>query len=54
MNAENHGLAVDLASVPEMIRGYGHVKDRHYDEAKAREAELLAAWRADKPLAHAG
>ncbi len=38
-------LAVDIASVPEHIRGYGHVKGKHLKAAKAREAELLAKWR---------
>jgi indolepyruvate ferredoxin oxidoreductase len=43
---DNHALAVEIASVPEHIRGYGHIKDRHLAEAKAHEAELLAAFRA--------
>jgi indolepyruvate ferredoxin oxidoreductase len=43
---DNHGLAVEIAGIPEQIRGYGHVKQAHLDRAKAREAELLAAWRA--------
>ena len=50
LDQENHALAVELASVPEMIRGYGYIKDRHFDEAKAREAELLSAWRSGKSL----
>ncbi len=37
-----------LASIPEHIRGYGHVKERHLRAAKAKEAELLAAFRAAK------
>jgi len=39
-------LAVEIASIPELIRGYGSVKERHLRDAKAREAELLARWRA--------
>ena len=38
-------VAVEIASVPEHIRGYGHVKDRHLAAAEARRAELLEAWR---------
>ncbi len=38
-------LAVDIASIPEDIRGYGPVKARHLQAAKAREAQLLAQWR---------
>ena len=41
----NHALAVELAQIPEHIRGYGHVKERHLRQAKAKEAELLAAFR---------
>jgi indolepyruvate ferredoxin oxidoreductase len=42
---ENHDLAVRIASIPEQIRGYSHVKERHITEAKAEEESLLAAWR---------
>ncbi len=38
----NHAAAVGLASIPEEIRGYGHVKDAHLARAKAH-AELLRA-----------
>ena len=47
--AHNHAIAVELASIPEHIRGYGHVKDRHLKAAKAKEAELIAAYRSAKP-----
>jgi len=47
----NHALAVLLASVPEHIRGYGHVKEKFLDEAKKHEAHLLAQFRAAKPTA---
>jgi indolepyruvate ferredoxin oxidoreductase len=42
---QSYELAVSLASVPEYIRGYGHVKDRHLKDAKAREAALLERFR---------
>ena len=45
VSANNYDTAVDLASVPEHIRGYGHVKDAHFKEAKKLEAELLAKFR---------
>jgi indolepyruvate ferredoxin oxidoreductase len=38
-------LAAEIAAIPEFIRGYGPVKDRHLKDAKAREAQLLAEWR---------
>jgi len=45
----NHALAIDLARIPEEIRGYGHVKARHLDAAKQKEADLLARFRAATP-----
>jgi indolepyruvate ferredoxin oxidoreductase len=42
----NHHLAVGLASIPEKIRGFGHVKARHLTAAKAEEAALLEQFRA--------
>src|SRR5690606_27283150 len=45
LDAGNAGLAAEIASIPEHIRGYGHVKEAHLHKAKAREAELLARWR---------
>jgi indolepyruvate ferredoxin oxidoreductase len=47
--AHNHAIAVELASIPEHIRGYGHVKQRHLTSAKAKEAELVAKFRTSKP-----
>jgi indolepyruvate ferredoxin oxidoreductase len=40
----NVDLAAEIASIPEHIRGYGHVKEEHLHKAKAREAELLKEW----------
>ncbi|HEY7943448.1 MAG: indolepyruvate ferredoxin oxidoreductase family protein [Burkholderiales bacterium] len=51
--AHNHATAVALASIPEHIRGYGRVKERHLKAAKAKEAELVAAFRAAAPGAAA-
>ncbi|WP_077037228.1 indolepyruvate ferredoxin oxidoreductase family protein [Pelomonas sp. KK5] len=39
-------LAVDIARIPEEIRGYGHVKHRHWVAAKAKWDGLMAQWRA--------
>jgi indolepyruvate ferredoxin oxidoreductase len=44
LTAENLAQAVAIASIPEDIRGYGHVKERHFKAAKAKEATLLAAF----------
>ena len=46
LNRDNLALAVEIASVPEQIRGFGHVKEAHIAKAKAKREQLLAAWRA--------
>ena len=46
LSTANHEIAVEIARMPEQIRGYGHVKERHLVVAKERESELLAALRA--------
>jgi len=45
LDATNLGMGVHLATIPEHIRGYGPVKERHLKDAKAREAEYLAQFR---------
>ena len=45
LSAQNHALAIKLASIPDDIRGYGHVKDAHLAKAKNKEADLLHQWR---------
>ena len=42
-DASHHEAAVALASLPEQIRGYGHVRERGIEASRKREAELLAA-----------
>ena len=42
---ENRPLAVEIASLPEHVRGYDTVKERHLAEAREKERELLAAFR---------
>ncbi len=46
LNAGNHAAAVEIARIPEQIRGYGHVKARHLAAAHRVWAERLQAWRA--------
>ena len=40
LDSGNHALAVEIAALPEKIRGFGHVKERQLAEAQ-RERELL-------------
>jgi len=44
LNADNLAQAVAIASIPEDIRGFGHVKERHLKAAKQKEANLVAAF----------
>ena len=46
LTPENHAAAVALAALPEKIRGYGPVKERHLAAAKAEEAGLYEQFRA--------
>jgi indolepyruvate ferredoxin oxidoreductase len=44
LKPDNINLAVQIASVPEHIRGYGHVKAKHLEEAKKKNQMLLEQW----------
>jgi indolepyruvate ferredoxin oxidoreductase len=46
LTPEKTALAAEIASIPELIRGYGHVKEKHLARALAKQAELLAQWQA--------
>jgi indolepyruvate ferredoxin oxidoreductase len=45
LTPDNHALALEIAKLPMQIRGYGQVKLKSLARTKAREAELLAAFR---------
>jgi indolepyruvate ferredoxin oxidoreductase len=45
LNAANHAAAVELARIPEQIKGYGHVKERHLLAARQNWAALTQAFR---------
>jgi indolepyruvate ferredoxin oxidoreductase len=53
LSPENHRLALEIAGLPALIRGYGHIKMRAIARAKEREATLAAAFRAPAPAATA-
>ena len=50
LTPDNHHIAVALAAIPEKIRGFGHVKQRHLNAAKADEAVLLEQFNAGSPV----
>lgn len=45
LREDNIDLAVEIAALPENIRGYGHVKARHVASVQAKQTDLLARWR---------
>ncbi len=48
---DNRDLAVEIASLPEHVRGFGIVKDEHLERARAKHAELVEAFRLRSPAA---
>ena len=41
LTPQNQDLAIEIASIPEQIRGYGHVKEASITCARARQEELV-------------
>lgn len=41
LTQENYRIAVEIAELPEQIRGYGHIKEANMAAAETRRAELL-------------
>lgn len=41
MDSSQYQAAVELASLPEHIRGYGHVREKHVKQTQQRKQELL-------------
>ncbi len=50
VTAANVKTALELAALPEMIRGFGHVKEANVAKARLRESELLAQFEGRKPV----
>ncbi|MFY8115118.1 MAG: DUF6537 domain-containing protein, partial [Rhabdaerophilum sp.] len=51
LGAGNHALAVEIAGLPQQIRGFGHVRARNAAEVDRREGEMLARFRnPDAPM----
>ena len=44
LDTGNHAVAVEVARIPEMIKGYGHVKDRNVTAARIHQAEQMKAF----------
>ncbi|MDA1117060.1 MAG: indolepyruvate ferredoxin oxidoreductase family protein [Proteobacteria bacterium] len=46
LTRENLELAIEIASLPESIRGYGHIKAQSVAAARKKQADLLARYQA--------
>jgi indolepyruvate ferredoxin oxidoreductase len=54
LDAGNHALAVEIARIPEQIKGFGHVKERNLAAARPQWDALMERWggaRAEKRAA---
>ncbi|MDB5870569.1 MAG: putative indolepyruvate ferredoxin oxidoreductase, alpha and beta subunit, partial [Ramlibacter sp.] len=51
LDGANHGLAVEIARIPEQIKGYGHVKERNLAAARIQWDGLMRRW--EQPQADA-
>ncbi|MDB5931945.1 MAG: pyruvate ferredoxin/flavodoxin oxidoreductase, partial [Polaromonas sp.] len=45
LSPANHAAAVEIARIPELIKGYGHVKARHLATARPQWTALMQAFR---------
>ncbi len=53
LSAQRLPLAVKIASVPQAIRGFGHVKEASVGPAKAEARKLWAEWERARELVEA-
>jgi indolepyruvate ferredoxin oxidoreductase len=44
LTPQNHAVAVQIASIPEEIRGFGHIKLKSVAAARKKREQLLAAF----------
>ncbi|MCC2634329.1 MAG: putative indolepyruvate ferredoxin oxidoreductase, alpha and beta subunit [Ramlibacter sp.] len=49
LQAGNHALAVEIARLPEQVKGYGHVKERNLAAVRPQWERLLQQWRGAAP-----
>jgi indolepyruvate ferredoxin oxidoreductase len=46
LHADNHALALEIANLPDAVKGFGHVKARNVAAARSRGSSLMEKWRA--------
>jgi indolepyruvate ferredoxin oxidoreductase len=44
LDVRRQTVALELARLPQTVRGFGHVKERNAEAARAKQAELLNRW----------
>ena len=44
LTPQNHALALQIAAIPDEIRGYGHIKARNVEPARRKRDELLGRY----------
>ncbi len=53
LNSQNQALALEIAAIPDEIRGFGHIKARNLAPARKKWQELLARYEAGQPAQRA-
>ena len=53
LSLESHALAVEIARLPEQIKGYGHVKERNLVAARQQWRDMMQQWRSPRTAAKA-
>jgi indolepyruvate ferredoxin oxidoreductase len=48
LTPQNHAVAIEIASLPEEIRGYGHIKASNIDAARKKRDQLQSAFAGQK------
>ena len=48
LDADRLAAAVEIARIPELIKGYGHVKERNLKAARVQWQALMQQWRAQR------
>ena len=48
VNSKNITLAVQIASIPDMVRGYGHVKEENISKASKKRDDLFKHWKSQE------
>lgn len=49
LTSDNLAIAIEIASLPEQLRGFGHVKARHLQQVQAKQTQLVDYFYHGKP-----